>query len=179
MQQAQYPAPGGADVSAGEYQGLVEVPGPDKLFQLDSQASFFERLRQESRDNGHRERLIFPDEHVVSTDKYLGRAWPQYGCTAEPDFVCYKRLMFEQKNYERYGWDLGILDPPLSTGKFFLDLAALPYHAFSDPFRHYECSAGYCLPGDPTPLLLYPPEASLTGAAAEAGALLGVLAVFP
>ena len=181
VQQAQaYSASGAADVSAGEYEYLVRPPGPDQLFStLDSEASFVERLRQEWRDNGHHDRLPFPDEPVISTDKYLGRAWPQYAVTAEPYFVCYKRLMFEQPNYERYGWDLGIIDPPLSAGKFLLDVATLPYHAFTDPFRHYDTGAGFCLPGDPPPLLLYPPEVSLTGAVAETGAVLSVLAVFP
>ena len=100
------------------------------------------RIQQEWRDSGHMDRLPFPDEPVISTDRYLGRAWPRYTCTVEPNFVCYKRLMFEQKNYERYGWDLGILDPPLSTGAFCLDVVLLPYHAFTDPFRTFECSAG-------------------------------------
>jgi hypothetical protein len=180
VQQVQYGAAGAADATAGEYQYLVEPPGPEKLFgKLDSEADFYERLRQEWRDLGHRDRLPFPEEPVISTDQYLGRAWPQYNVTAEPSFVCYQRLLFEQPNYERYGWDMGIIDPPLSAGKFFLDVAALPYHAFTDPCRCYECSAGYCLPGDPVPLLLYPPEASLTGAVAEASAVLTVLAVFP
>src|SRR5437588_859826 len=126
-----------------------------------------------------RERLPFPEEPVLSREKYLGRAWPQYTMTVEPDFVVYKRLMFEQKNYERYGWDLGELDMPLSAGAFFLDVALLPYHAFTDPFRTFECSAGYCLPGDPVPLLAYPPEVSATGALAEAGAAIAVFAIFP
>ena len=58
-------------------------------------------------------------------------------------------------------------------------MALLPYHAFTDPFRTFECSTGYCLPGDPTPLLIYPPELSASGTVAEAGAILGVFAVFP
>ena len=55
----------------------------------------------------------------------------------------------------------------------------LPYHSFIDPFRLYEYNTGYCLPGDPVPLLLYPPEISATGAIAEAASILAVLAIFP
>ncbi len=173
-------APGGpADISSGEYQFLVATPSAEVLFRLESENEFQVRLEQEWRDNNHKDRLIFPEEPIISRDKYLGRAWPQYSEIAEPNFVCYKRLMFEQPNYERQGWDLGVLDPPFSTGKFFIDVALLPYHAFTDPFRTFECSAGYCLPGDPTPLLIYPPELSASGAVAEAGAVLGVFAVFP
>jgi len=97
----------------------------------------------------------------------------------EPYFVSHKRLLFEQINTERYGWDFGIIDPPISAGLFFADVALLPYHAFTDPFRCCETGAGYCLPGDPVPYLLYPPEYSLTGAVAEAGAIGAVLAIFP
>ena len=93
--------------------------------------------------------------------------------------MCYKRLMFEQLNYERYGWDLGIIDPPLSTGAFFADVALLPYHAFTDPFRSLDTGAGYCLPGDPVPLLLYPPDLSASGTVAETAAVLAVFAIFP
>ena len=180
IQQVQgYGAPG-ADVSTGEYQYLVEPPGPDKLFNaLDSEAEFKDRLEQEWRDNGHKDRLIFPDEEEISTETYVGRAWPQYMEIVEPYFVAHKRLEFQQINYERYGWDFGIIDPPLSAFTFFADVATLPYHAYTDPFRCYDTGAGYCLPGDPVPLLLYPPELSATGALAETAAVLTVFAVFP
>jgi hypothetical protein len=167
-------------VAAGEYQYLVEPPGPDLLFNhLESEAEFQVRLQSEWRDNGHKDRLTFPDEPVLSKDKYFGRAWPEYTATVEPTFVCHKRLLFEQLNSERYGWDLGVIDPPVQAGMFFVDLALLPYHVCTDPFRPGEASTGYCLPGDPVPLLLYPPERSVTGALGEAAAVLTVLAVFP
>ena len=70
-----------------------------------------------------------------------------------------------------YGWDLGPLHPLISAGIFYLDVAALPYHAATDPLRRYECNPGYALPGDPMPLLLYLPKVSLPGALAEAAAI--------
>jgi len=97
----------------------------------------------------------------------------------EPPYVCYRRLYFEQINSERYGWDLGLGYPLLSAGVFFWDVALLPYHAFTEPFRRYECNAGYCLPGDPVPLLLYPPELNLPGALAEAAVISLGFAIFP
>ncbi len=39
--------------------------------------------------------------------------------------VCYGRLLFQQKNAERYGWDLGPLHPVLSGLVFFGDVATL------------------------------------------------------
>ena len=179
IQQAQAYSATGADVSAGEYQFLVTPPGADRLFQLEPESGFQARLQNEWRDNGHKDRLTFPDEPVISKDVYAGRAWPEYAMTVEPYYVAHKRLLFQQINPERYGWDLGIIDPPLETGIFFADVALLPYHAFTDPFRCCSTGAGYCLPGDPVPYLLYPPEYSLTGAVAEAGAVAAVLAIFP
>jgi hypothetical protein len=72
-------------------------------------------------------------------------------------------LFFEQLNFERYGWDLGPVTPFLSAGKFYFDLAALPFCVAMDPCRCCECGTGYCLPGDPVPLLLYLPECRWTG----------------
>jgi hypothetical protein len=97
----------------------------------------------------------------------------------EPHFVCYGRTYFTELNSERYGWDLGPLQPFVSAGVFFWDVVALPYHIATDPCRCYECSAGYCLPGEPVPYLLYPPTFSLSGLGAEAATAVVLFAVFP
>jgi hypothetical protein len=157
----------------------LEPPGRERLFQLESEAAMNERMRQEGLTNPRRERITFPEEPVVSKDPYPGRHWPPMLEYAEPNYVCYGRLLFEQKSVERYGWDFGIVAPVASAGAFFIDMAMLPYNVATAPCRCYECSAGQCLPGDPVPLLLYPPELSVTGGIAEAGAILGLLAIFP
>jgi hypothetical protein len=97
----------------------------------------------------------------------------------ESAFLCYDRLYFEQLNGERYGWDLGPFHPLVSAGRFWFDVAALPYYAGTDPLRWYECDTGYALPGDRMPLLLYLPKPSLTGAAAEAAAIGLLFVTFP
>ena len=127
------------------------------------------------------ERVTFPDEPILSRETYYGRgaAWPHVTELVAPNYVCYGRLLFQQTNMERYGWDLGILSPVLSGALFYFDVITLPYHVATAPWRCYESSAGYCLPGDPVPLLLYPPELSVTGTIGEAAALLAVLAIFP
>ena len=84
------------------------------------------------------------------------RLWPFLVSTVEPNYVCYKRLWFEQRNSERFGWDFGVLQPAISTGVFFTDLAVLPMHWAANPFRCYDCSAGQCLPGDAVPLTWNP-----------------------
>jgi hypothetical protein len=183
IQPVRYPAPSSYDAKADdESKGFVpqlEPPGRQQLFQLESEAALNERMRQAGLTNVRRERITFPEYPPVSTETYPGRHWPPMPEYAEPNYVCYGRLLFEQKNTERYGWDLGIIQPVVSTGVFFADVATLPYHLATAPCRCYECSAGQCLPGDPVPYLLYPPELSATGGIAQAGTVLGLLAIFP
>jgi hypothetical protein len=175
LQQPQPPVP---PRDERELQSIQLIPpGPERIFRLESESALQERMRQEAKDRG--DLIVFPDEPVLSTEPYRGRHWPLRVCTAEPNHLCYGRLLFEEKNSERYGWDLGILGPVFSTGYFFKDVILLPYHLAEDPCRCYESSAGYCLPGDPVPYLLYPPNLSLTGAVTEAGAIVAVLAIFP
>ena len=69
--------------------------------------------------------------------------------------------------------------PVVESLVFGADLALLPYKMGTDPFRCYESNAGYCLPGDPTPMLLYPPQWSLTVAAFEAGTIATLIANVP
>lgn len=176
------PVPGGArpaDDQLTEQRIQLEPPGPDRLFQLESEDALKERMRQEALQRVPAERIVFPDEPILSRDTYLGRNWSQRTLYVEPNYLCYKRLYFEQKNSERYGWDLGPVSTALAPAKFFADVVTLPYHWASDPFRHCECSAGYCLPGDSVPLLLYPPELSASGAVAQTASVLALLAIFP
>ena len=101
------------------------------------------------------------------------RVWPPTVEVVEPIYVCHGRLLFAQPNYERQGWDLGILTPACCLGTFWYDMAALPFHLWNRPCYGYECSAGKCLPGDPTPFLVYPPELTVTGAAGGLTTYLG------
>ena len=100
-------------------------------------------------------------------------------CTVEPNYVLYRRLFFEERNSERYGWDLGILNPFVSAGAFYWDLALLPYQVGSLPFRRFDSNAGLCLPGDAVPYYLYPPNWSVTGSVVEAGVIVALFAIFP
>jgi len=167
------------DRAPRRYRLPLDLPGAERLFRLDSDDMLFERMKQEARDEKVPERITFPDEPVLSKDPYYGRDWPQQTLFVEPAYVCHKRLFFEELNSERYGWDLGLAGPFVSTGYFFKDLFLLPYHAFTNPCRKYECSSGKCRPGDPVPYLLYPEGLSVTGAAAEIGTIAALMAIFP
>ena len=173
------PAPGAAGEDV-EYQIQLIPPGPKRFFRLESEAHFQERMRQEALSRPNPERIEFPKDYKpLSKQPYVARAWPPLYEIVEPAYVCYRRLGFEDINSERYGWDLGFVQPFVSAGKFFCDVATPPYRWAKEPCRHYECSAGYCLPGDAVPYLCYPVGISGLGAAAEAGAVLAILAIFP
>src|SRR5262249_41548381 len=154
---------------APDYNIRLDVPGFQRLIQLESEASLYERMRQEARTRG--ERLVFPEEPVLTKEPFVGRHWSPLTREIEPYYVMYGRLLFQQKNFGRTGGDWGPISPLLWAGKFFVDVATLPYHLGTRPLQQYETSAGYCLPGDPVPLLLYPPEISATGLAAEAAVI--------
>jgi len=157
------------------------LPDPQRVFRLESEAQLRERMARESRLGinalGLKYDIAFPRYPAVPAPEQIVRGWAPLTETVEAPFVAYRRLYFEQPNFERYGWDLGVLSPFLSQAAFYFDLVTLPYHAGIDPFRRYECNAGYCLPGDPVPLLLYPPQWSWSGALSEA-AVVGLGFVF-
>jgi hypothetical protein len=158
----------------------LEPPGLEKLAQsVQSDASLQERIRQENRERATPERITFPADPILSTDTYRGRKWDPMKMEVAPYYVCYGRLRFEEQNAERYGWDLGVLQPLISAGYFLWDFVWFPYHLAMEPCRCFEYNTGYCLPGDPVPFLLYPLEISATGAVAEIGTILTLVAVFP
>ncbi len=167
--------PGG--FSTLEFRNLQQVPSLEVLSRLESQEALFRRMSEEARASN--ERLTFPTEPILSRVPFQGRHEVPLAKLVEPAFVVHGRLFFEQPNMERGLWNIGILGPVLSTGKFYWDVAWLPYNAATRPCQQYDTSAGKCLPGDPTPFLLYPVELSLTGAVAEAAVVTGLVAIFP
>jgi hypothetical protein len=156
---------------------------PKRVFRLESEAELRERMTNEAQLGINplnlKYEIMFPDYPGVPKEKLVARNWPPMTEIVEPPYACYRRLYFEQINSERYGWDLGVVSPILSQGAFYFDLLALPYHAAVEPVRRYECNAGYYLPGDPVPLMLYPLEFSWSGLAAEAAVAGLAVVLFP
>lgn len=118
-------------------------------------------------------------DHPGVNQTYAPRVFVPSAMRVEANYLCYGRLYFEDKNSERYGWELGPLQPFVSTLKFYKDVLSLPYNYGTRPCQRFEANAGYCLPGDPVPYLIYPVEASLTGGLLEAGTIVGLYAIFP
>ncbi len=178
--------PAAADTGAGRpsddqstQQIQLTPPGPERIFgRLDTEKEFQERMKQEGLERSPADRVAFPMEPIVTTKSYARRQFAPITEFVEPNYLSFGRLYFEQKNFERFGWDLGILAPGICVGKFFWDTALLPYHLGTQPFRKFDSNAGQCLPGDPVPLVLYPPEISVTGAVLEATTLISLFAIF-
>jgi len=157
----------------------LDLPGQERLFRRESEIEVFERIRQQERQSGASGRVIFPERTEVSREPYRPHAFPVSTLLVEPSYVSHGRLYFEQSNSERHGWDLGILQPGVSLGRFYLDVFTLPYNAGTRICQHFDTSAGKCLPGDPTPLYLYPPEFSMTGLVLQTGAIFTGAFLFP
>jgi hypothetical protein len=162
-----------------EYTIQLDVPSSDRLFRLESEAALFERIRQENRQRS--ERAQFPELVVIASDgkAHPVRQNPPTQIQIQASYVCYQPLYFEQVNTERYGWECGILQPLISTGKFYADLAMLPYNMAVSPPWTCDSNAGWALPGEPTPFYLYTPVFNWRGMVGQAGTLVGASAVFP
>ena len=104
--------------------------------------------------------------YVLRTGTY-----PPTQAKLEPGFIVHRRLMFEELNAERYGWDFGLLSPVVSTAYFYKDLLLWPSHLASNWRERYATNAGKYMPGTPVPYFLYPPEITITGGAVGAGAI--------
>jgi hypothetical protein len=183
--QAVEPAPKLADStnvveSLKDYQILLEPPSPQALFyRLDSDKALEARMRQQALQRKPPEPVQWPEQPVVSNEKFKERAFARNSMIAEPSFVTYNRLYFEEKNAERYGWDLGALQPVVSSAYVCLDCAFLPYQIAAKPFKRGDTSAGECWPGDSVPYILYPPNISVPGSMLEAAVVVGLIAIFP
>lgn len=97
----------------------------------------------------------------------------------EPRYVVHRRLYFEEKNAERYGWDLGLAQPVVSTGIFFKDVLFWPAHLTSNFYERYDVSAGKCPPGSPVAYYLYPPNIDLKGGLVQTGVVIGTAFLLP
>src|SRR5439155_27327613 len=102
------------------------LEGPRDLFRVESEASFRERLRQEASRDPNARPVEFPPDPTIPRHLFAGRSWPHHEAVVEPSYVCYGRLLFQQLNAERYGWDLGFIHPLVSLGIFSWDFVTLP-----------------------------------------------------
>jgi hypothetical protein len=143
-----------ADSDGPGFQLNLTPPEPRELFRFETEEKVRQRFRGYLKNFPYVE--FPPAPEAAPSNQLAPRPGPEMLATVEPTYVCYKRLWFEQTNSERYGWSFGVLQPFISTGVFYTDLALFPLHWLSEPCRWLDCSAGRCLPGDSVPLLWNP-----------------------
>lgn len=167
----------------GPFTIQLDPPGPERLFRLESEDGLRERMRQEKRAQPQMERILFPEEVVLTKVPYdpnwRASNWQAIERVVEPAYLVHSRLLYQQLNFERYGWDLGPITPIVSAGSFFAGVFLTPYNLAKDPFRRFDSNAGWSLPGDPVPLMVYPIGVSTTGTIAEAAVIFALIACFP
>jgi hypothetical protein len=106
--------------------------------------------------------------------------YPPMRVNYEPLYVVHRRLHFEEKNAERYGWDLGIIQPLVSAAYFYKDVLLWPNSLASGvAYGFWDTNVGKCLPGSPTPYMLYPPGLTITGTVVEGLFVTGVAFAIP
>lgn len=123
-----------------------------------------------------------PEEPVALGQTYHAKTanYPPQKAVIEPLYLVHRRLLFEEINAERYGWDLGVIQPLVSAAFFYADFFLLPetlVSGFAQGF--WDTSAGKCLPGSPTPYILYPPGLTVSGSLAEAAVITGLSFAIP
>jgi hypothetical protein len=182
IQQVRYqplPPPSVTDPAEREYQIQLEPPSRERLFRIEAEDSLFERIKQEFRQRS--DRAEFPKEvKSVQLDAVRPpRTHPPMATHYVAPFVCYHPLWFEEKNSERYGWELGVLQPLASATHFFANVALMPYHFTAEKPWSCEANVGYYRPGDPVPLFFYTPRFSWPAVGAQVGTVVAGSAIFP
>ena len=128
-------------------------------------------------------KLQFPELPDVGGGKpYVAKTvnYPPMRAQYDALYVVHRRLHFEDKNTERYGWDLGIVQPLVSAALFYKDVFLWPQSLASGcAYGFWDTNAGKCLPGSPTPYMLYPPGLTITGGAFEGVIITGVAFAIP
>lgn len=164
-----------------------EAPARELVFRLSGDDELNKRVLTELNPKADAQKAAgykFPAGQplVPAGTQYVPKtySYPVSQSTLEPTWVAHRRLYFEQMNSERGLWDAGLLQPVFSTAHFYKDVLFWP-HAIGSAVCHdrYDASAGKCLPGDPTPLYLYPPGFTAGGLLLQATTVTGFAFIFP
>ncbi len=168
--------PATLDSDPNSYKVKTKLPEIEELYRLDAEKALEARIKQEYNKQNDKT-YEFPTQQTLATTTFQGRAYPKSQIMAESNAVCHEKLLFEDKNAERYGWDLGFVQPLVSFGYFTKDVLFLPYHLGSRP--HCQECTPRCLPGDQVPYMIYHEGLTITGVLAETGIALALAMVFP
>jgi hypothetical protein len=140
--------------------------------------AIIEIVRKEWDIKGVDKSLRFPDETPVGEGSYVAKTVNYLPSQVAYDslYIVHRRLHFEDKNTERSGWDMGIVQPFVSAMTFYKDFLFWPSHLASGfAYGFWDTDRGKCTPGSPTPYMLYPPGLTTTGSAFEAVIVTGAV----
>ena len=158
------------------------LPDPQTVFMMYDDAqlekAIIEIVRKEWNIAGVDKSLRFPDESPVGVGSYVPKTVNYLPSQVAYDslYIVHRRLHFEDKNTERSGWDMGIVQPFVSAMTFYKDFLFWPSHLASGfAYGFWDTDKGKCLPGSPTPYMLYPPGLTTTGSAFEAVIVTGAV----
>ncbi len=156
--------------------GKIILPPKNELFRAESDASFLERIRQQKAAN--KDPFEFPAEEPIKT-ALTPRSFPPATAIQFPSYVVYQPTYFQQINAERYGWELGVFQPLISTAQFYGDVLLLPYKVSAQPPSCCDSNVGYIQSGDPESLRFLTMPFSWRGVIGQTGAAVGGAALFP
>ncbi len=145
----------------------------DEVFRMERKDVF--KMSGDDDIQGKPSKVLDPKKAPPTPPPYQSRTGttPPMRMLLEPGYVVHRRLYFEERNAERYGWDLGLVQPVVSLAYFYKDVLLYPAKLGSNRRERYDTNAGKYLPGAPVPYYLYPPEITLAGVALGAGVIIG------
>jgi len=111
---------------------------------------------------------------------FAPRAFVESTVTWKASGACNKPLYFEDVDLERYGHEWGpVVQPAISTVRFFGDLAVLPYKMGIHPPNECQHPLGYHRPGSCAPWGVRPIPISARGAVTQAAFVTGTVFALP
>lgn len=111
---------------------------------------------------------------------FAPRTFVESQVTWKASGACNKPLYFEDVDLERYGHEWGpVVQPAISTVRFFGDLAVLPYKMGIHPPNECQHPLGYHRPGSCAPWGVRPIPISGRGAVAQAAFVTGTVFALP
>ena len=118
---------------------------------------------------------------VVQHTVGYSRDWIPLSYSWEAPQLKYNPLYFEDAQLERYGNDIGILQPFLSGARFYTTIATVPYQMMSEgnSVCHTVYDFGYARPGDCVPYALEVPEFSWTGSLTSGAWVYALIVILP
>jgi len=121
-----------------------------------------------------------PTECTLGDEQFAYRTWEPVTFAWKASALCHKPLYFEEVQLERYGHTTGpVLQPAVSGAHFFLNIATLPYKMGINPPNECQYALGYYRPGSCAPWLVPPAPLSVRGGLLQAGAITGLVLLFP